>query len=102
MSSIYQHQNFRIWQHLEDHWNGTLLPYLVNIPSVPIDKLYKKMITSNGPVNPFLSTNESIGETVSIWTLFSQAGVYVTSIGLLIPVGLGIFFATSSGANLPD
>ena len=28
---------FRIWQHLEDHWNGTQLQHLVNIPSVPID-----------------------------------------------------------------
>ena len=53
---------FRIWQHLEDHWNGTLLQHLVNIPSVPNEKLYKKMITSNRPVNPFLSTDESIGE----------------------------------------
>ena len=28
---------------------------------------------------------------VSVWTLFSHAGVYVMVIGLLIPVGLGIF-----------
>ena len=27
---------FRIWQHLEDLWNGTLLHHLVNIPSVPL------------------------------------------------------------------
>ena len=32
---------FRIWQHLEDHWNETQLYHLTNIPSVPIDKLYK-------------------------------------------------------------
>ena len=83
--------DFRIWQHLEDHWIGTLLHHLVNIPSEPIDKLYKKMVTSNGPVNPFLSTNESIGQTFSVWTLFSHAGVYVMAIGLLIPAGLGIF-----------
>ena len=82
---------FRIWQHLEHHWNRTLLYHLVNIPSVPIDKLYKQMVNRNGPINPFLSTDESIGETVSIWTLFSHAGVYVTAIGLLIPAGLGIF-----------
>ena len=82
---------FRIWQHLEDHWNGTLLHHLVNIPSVPIDKLYKQMVNSNGPINPFMSTDESIGDTVSIWTLFSDEGVYVTAIGSLIPAGLGIF-----------
>ena len=49
------------------------------------------MITSNGPVNPFLSTDESTGETVSVWTLFSHAGIYVMAIGSLIPAGLGIF-----------
>ena len=59
-----------MWQHLEDHWNGTLLQHLVNIPSVPINKLYKKMITSNRPMNPFLSTDESIGEIGLVWTLF--------------------------------
>ena len=49
------------------------------------------MITSNGPMNPFLSTDESTGETVSVWTLFSHVGVYVMGIELLIPAGLGIF-----------
>ena len=44
---------FRIWQHLEDHWNGTLLHDLVNILSVPIEKLYKQMVSSNRPINPF-------------------------------------------------
>ena len=44
---------FRIWQHLEDHWNGTQLHHLVNIPSVPIDQLYKHMINSNRP-QPFI------------------------------------------------
>ena len=77
---------FRILQHLEDHWNGTLLHHLVNIPSVPIEKLHKQMVNSNRPINPFLSTDEPIGETVSVWTLFSHAGVYATAIGSLIPV----------------
>ena len=82
---------FRIWQHLEEHWNGTQLNHLVNIPSVPIDKLYKHMVSSNGPITPFMLTYESIGNTTSIWTLFSHTGIYVTAIGLLIPAELGIF-----------
>ena len=82
---------FRIWQHLEDHWNGTFLHHLVNIPSVPIEELYKQRVNSNGLVNTFLSTDESIGETVSVWTLFSHAEVYIMAIGSLIPAGLGIF-----------
>ena len=81
---------FRTWQHLEDHWNRTLLNHLVNILSKPIDKLYKEMVNSNGPINPFMSTDESIGETVSVWTLFSHTGVYVMAIGSLMPAGLGI------------
>ena len=82
---------FRTWQHLEDHWNGTKLHNLDNIPSIPIDQLYKQIVNSNGPINPFMSTNESIGDTVSVWTLFSHAGIYVMAKGLLIPAGLGIF-----------
>ena len=49
------------------------------------------MINVNIPVNLFLSTDGSIGETVSVWTLFSHAGVYIMAIGSLIPAGLGIF-----------
>ena len=33
-------QEFRIWQHLEAHWNKTSLQHLANIPSVPPDELY--------------------------------------------------------------
>ena len=83
---------FRIWQHLEDHWNGTQLYHLVNIPSVAIDQLYKQMVNSNWPINTSMSTDESMGDTVSVWTLFSHTGIYVMAIGSLIPVGLGIFF----------
>ena len=43
------------------------------------------------PITPFTSPEESTGDTVSIWTLFSHTGVYTMAIGLLIPAGLGIF-----------
>ena len=84
-------QGFRISQHLEDHWNGNQLHHLVNIPSVPSDQLCKQMVNRDGPINPFISTDESIGDTVSVWTLFSYTGIYVMVIGSLIQVGLGIF-----------
>ena len=82
---------FRIWQHLEDHRNGTQLHHLVTIPSVPIDQLYNHMINSNRPITPFISTDESIDDTASIWTLFSHTAIYAMAIGLLIPAGLRIF-----------
>ena len=63
----------------------------VTIPSVPIDQLYKYMISHNGPITPFMSTDEPIVDTAPIWTLFSYTGIYVMAIGLLIPAGLGIF-----------
>ena len=53
----------------------------------PMIKLYKQMVNSNRPINPFTSTDESIGDTVSVWALFSHAGIYVMAIGLLIPAG---------------
>ena len=49
------------------------------------------MISGITPITPFTSPEESTGDTVSIWTLFSHMGVYVMAIGLLIPAGLGIF-----------
>ena len=82
---------FRTWQHLEDHWSGTQLDHLVNIPSVPVNQLYKDMISSNGPITPLMSTDESMDDTASIWTLFSHTGIYIMAIRLLIPAGLGIF-----------
>ena len=82
---------FRIWQHLEDHWNGTKLHHLVKIPSVPSDQLYKHMIKNNRPITPFTLTDESIDDTASLLTPFSHTGIYVTAIGSLIPAGLGIF-----------
>ena len=82
---------FRMWQHLEDHWNRTKAHQLVNISSVPIDQIYKHMINNNGPFIPFASTDEPIDDTASLWTLLSHTGVYIMAIGLLIPAGLGIF-----------
>ena len=51
---------------------------------------------------PFNTTDESTEDTDSIWTLFSHTGMYVAAIGSLILAGLGLFFVTSFGVNLPD
>ena len=57
------------------------------------------MVSSNGPITPFMTTDESIDDTSSIWTLFSHSGIYVMVIGSLIP---GYSVATFSGVDLPD
>ena len=83
--------DFRIWQHLENHQNETQLQHLASMPLVPVNQLYKHMISGITPITSFTSPEESTGDTVSIWTLFSHTGVYITAIRLLIPTGLGIF-----------
>ena len=82
--------NFHIWQHLEKHQNESQLQHLASIPSVPVGQLYSHMAKGIQHITPF-SSEESTGDTDSIWTLFSHTGVYVTAIGSLIPAGLGIF-----------
>ena len=82
--------NFHIWQHLEKHWNESQLQHLASIPSIPVGELYSHMAKGIQPITPF-STEESTGDTDSLWTLFSHTGVYIMAIGLLIPAGLGMF-----------
>ena len=41
------------------------------------------------PVVPF--NTESTGNTDSLWTLFTHPGIYVSAVGSLIPVGIGLF-----------
>ena len=87
MSSL----EFHIWHHLEKHQNESQLQHLASIPLVPVDQLYRHMISGIQLITPSTSSEESTGDTDSIWTLFLHIGVYVMAIGLLIPVGLGIF-----------
>ena len=61
------------------------------------------MIIGIQPITPFTPPEESTGDTVSIWTLFSHTGVYVMAIGMLIPAGLGMFLLLFLLVlNLPD
>ena len=82
--------DFCIWQHLEKHQNESQLQHLASIPSAPVGQLCSHMAKDIHQITPF-SPEESTGDTDSIWTLFSHAGVYLMAIGSLIPAGLGIF-----------
>ena len=88
MSSL----DFHIWQHLEEHQNDSQLHHLATTSSVPVDQLYKHIISGIQHIIPFTSPKESTGDTDSIWTLFSHTGIYVMAIRLVIPAGLGIFY----------
>ena len=83
--------DFCIWQHLRNNRSETQLQHLTTIPPIPVHKIYQHMINSTQPIMPFDMDDESTEDTDSIWSLFSHTGMYVTTIGLLIPAGLGLF-----------
>ena len=99
MLNIFAH-NFHIWQHLGINRSDMQLQHLTTIPSIPVHKTYQHLLNSTMPIMPF--NTESSGNIDSIWTLFTHPGIYVSAIGWLIPVGIGLFFVTSFGADLPD
>ena len=82
-------QNFCIWQHLGSNRSDMQLQHLTTIPSIPVHKIYQHLLNSTMPVMPFKT--ESTGNTDSLWTLFTHPGIYVSAIGSLIPVGIGLF-----------
>ena len=63
--------------------------HLTTIPSIPICNIYQHLLNNTLPIIPF--DKESTENTGSIWTLFSHLGIYVSAIGSLILVGLGLF-----------
>ena len=81
--------NFCIWQHLGSNRSDMQLQHLTTIPSIPVHKIYQHHLNSTMPVMPF--NTESTGNTGSLWTLFTHPGIYVSAIGSLIPVGIGLF-----------
>ena len=83
-------QDFCIWKHLGSNRSDMQLQHLTTIPSIPVHKVYKHLLNNTLPIMPFdKESTENIG---SIWTLFSHLGIYISAIGLLIPVGLGLFY----------
>ena len=82
-------QDFCIWQHLGSNRSDMQLQHLTTIPSIPVHKIYQHLLNSTIPVMPF--DTDSTGNTDSLWTQFMHLGIYISAIGLLIPVGLGLF-----------
>ena len=81
--------NFHIWQHLGSNRSDMQLQHLTTIPSIPVHRIYQHLLNSTMPLVPF--NTESSDNTNSIWTLFSHPEIYISAIGSLIPVGIGLF-----------
>ena len=82
-------QNLCIWQHLGSNRSDMQLQHLTTIPSNPVHRIYQHLLNSTMPIVPF--NTDSTGNTDSLWTLFTHPGIYVSTIGSLIPVGIGLF-----------
>ena len=65
------------------------LQHLTTIPLIPVQKIYQHLLNSTILAMPF--NTESTGNTDSIWTLFTHLGIYISAIGSLKPIGIGLF-----------
>ena len=82
-------QDFYIWQYMGSNRSDIQLQHLTTIPSIPFHKVYQHLLNSTLPIIPF--DTELTENNDSIWTLFTHPGIYISAIGSLIPVGIGLF-----------
>ena len=67
----------------------TELQHLATIPSIPVHKVYQHLLNSSFQLTPF--NMQPSKDTTTLWNLFTHPGIYVSALGLLIPVGIGLF-----------
>ena len=82
-------QHFHIWQHLGSNRSDMQLQHLTTIPSIPVHKVYQHLLNSIMPIVPF--NTESSEDTDSLWSVFTHPGLYVSALGSIIPVRIGLF-----------
>ena len=80
---------FCIWQHLGNNHSDTQLQHLATIPSNPVHKVYQHLLNSSLQLTPF-NTKPS-EDTDTLWNLFIYPGIYISALGSLIPLGIGLF-----------
>ena len=82
--------HFYIWQHLGNNQSDMQLQHLATIPSIPVHKVYQHLLNSTMQLTPF--NTEPSEDTDSLWNIFTHPGIYVSALGLIIPVGIGLFY----------
>ena len=81
--------HFHVWQHLGNNHSDTQLQHLATIPSILVHKFYQHLLNSTLQLTTFnMKPSE---DTDALWSLFTQPGIYISALGLLIPVGIRLF-----------
>ena len=81
--------HFHVWQHLGNNQNNMQLQHLMTIPSIPVHKVYQHPLNSTMQLTPF--NTEPSEDTDSLWSVFTHPGIYVSALGSIIPLGVGLF-----------
>ena len=81
--------HFHIWQHLGNNRSDMQLQHLATIPSIPVHKVYQHLLNSTMLLVPF--NTEPSDNTDSLWSVFPHPGIYVSALGSIIPIGIGLF-----------
>ena len=79
--------HFRVWPHLGNNHSDTQLQHLATInTSTQSLSAPSKQLLQLTPFN--MKPSE---DTNTLWNLFTHPGIYVSALGSLIPVGIGLF-----------
>ena len=81
--------HFRIWQHMGRNHSETELQHLATLPSIPVHKVYQHLLNNSLHLTPF--NMQPSEDTNTLWKLFSHPGIYVSALGSILPVGVGLF-----------
>ena len=81
--------HFCIWQHMGKNHSKAQLQHLVTIPSIPVHKVYEHLLNNSLCLTPF--NMQPTEDTNTLWNLFNHPRIYISALGSLIPVGIGLF-----------
>ena len=81
--------HFHVWQHLVNNHSDIQLQHLVTIPLILVHKVYQHLLNSTLQLTPF--NMEPSEDMDTLWSLLTHPGIYILVLGLLIPVGIGLF-----------
>ena len=81
--------HFCIWQHFGNNQSDMQLQHLATTPTIPVHKVYQHLLNSTMQLTPF--NTEPSEDTDSLWNVFTHPGIYVSALGSIIPIGIGLF-----------